>query len=638
MRSCIPDIKIIGVAPDGQWPASNFFDIVHDIQLVSNSTEYKKIIEKIIDRHSIHVLLPISEREIAFYRNNPSIFKTQVLINPMSVIDNCLDKYKTYSWLKSIHVSVPETYLLNDANAKTIQKCIIKPRKSAGSKNLYYVNNIKLYDAIQCIYKEEAEEYVVQREVGSKDSEYTCALWRFNEEFREIILKRKLVGGLTGEAKVEKHSAISKMLKKISNNIKGNFFINVQLRLEDNIPYVFEINPRFSSTVALRHKVGFQDVLWSIKYLNNGAILPYNDCSEGVKMYRLSDELIVENERRICMNNPYIIAEMSGNHNGDIQRAFKLMEEAKKAGANAVKLQTYTADTLTINHDSKEFVMEGGLWDGRTLYELYEQAHTPWEWHESLYNKGKELGITVFSTPFDETAVDLLESLNNPIYKVASFELTHHPLIAYIAKTKKPMIMSTGMASKEEISAAVDVALANGCKDLTLLHCVSEYPAPIENSNLATMVDLKATYPRCRVGLSDHTLGTTVAMAAVALGASVIEKHFTLSRSEGGVDSAFSLEPHELEYLCKTAKEARESIGTVNYHRSSSERKNTMFRRSIYITRDVQKGERFSHDNIKVIRPGYGLPPSYMHDIIGSIAKVDCTFGTPMREEFVENE
>jgi N-acetylneuraminate synthase len=254
------------------------------------------------------------------------------------------------------------------------------------------------------------------------------------------------------------------------------------------------------------------------------------------------------------------------------------------------------------------------------LYDLYKEAHTPWEWHEALFAKGKEIGITVFSTPFDETAVDLLEELNAPIYKIASFELVHHPLIAYAASTNKPMIMSTGMASMEEITEAVDIAFTNGCTDLTLLHCVSEYPAPVEHCNLATMVDLKKRFPKCKIGLSDHTLGTTVAIAAVALGATAIEKHITLSRAEGGVDSAFSLEPHELKHLCEATRDVALAIGCVNYQRSDSERKNMAFRRSIYAVKDIAEGEEFTKENIRIIRPGYGLEPKEYTKLIGQKA------------------
>lgn len=328
---------------------------------------------------------------------------------------------------------------------------------------------------------------------------------------------------------------------------------------------------------------------------------------------------------------PFIIAELSGNHNGDINRAFKLIEMAKNAGANAVKLQTYTADTITINHDAPEFMIKGGLWDGYKLYDLYKKAHTPWEWHAALFAKGKELGITVFSTPFDETAVDLLESLGAPLYKIASFELTHHPLIACVAKTKKPMIMSTGMASLQEIEEAVDIAFKNGCTDLTLLHCVSEYPARVEDCNLATMIDLKKRFPQCKIGLSDHTLGTTVAIAAVALGATVIEKHVTLSRAEGGVDAAFSLEPAELEHLCKAAKEVVLAIGTVNYNRSETEQKSLVHRRSIYVIKDIKAGEVFTAENIKIIRPGLGVPPSVWEKILGTKANRNYKFGEPLQ-------
>jgi len=327
---------------------------------------------------------------------------------------------------------------------------------------------------------------------------------------------------------------------------------------------------------------------------------------------------------------PYIIAELSGNHNGDINRAFKLMEAAKEAGADAVKLQTYTADTITIDHNSDEFVVKGGLWNGRTLYELYQEAHTPWEWHPALFEKGKELGITVFSTPFDKTAVDFLEILQVPFYKVASFELIDTPLISYIAKTKKPMIMSTGMASIEEIENAVKAATESGCIDLTLLHCVSAYPAPIEDCNLATMIDLKNRFPQCKIGLSDHTLGTTVAIAAVALGARVIEKHITLAREDGGVDSAFSLEPQELKFLCEETKNVVSAIGKINYHRSDNERKSIAFRRSLYIVKDINEGEVFTEKHVKSIRPGYGLPPSFLPKILGKRAAGNYKFGTPL--------
>ncbi len=332
------------------------------------------------------------------------------------------------------------------------------------------------------------------------------------------------------------------------------------------------------------------------------------------------------------MTRPYIIAELSGNHNGDIKRAFKLIEAAKNAGADAVKLQTYTADTITINCDNEDFLIKGGLWDGYKLYDLYKVAQTPWEWHDVLFAKARELGITVFSTPFDETAVDLLEKLEAPIYKIASFELVHHPLIAYVAKLNKPMIMSTGMASLEEITEAVDVAFSNGCPDLTLLHCVSEYPAPVENCNLSTMLDLKQKFSKCKIGLSDHTMGTTVAIAAVALGATVIEKHITLSRSEGGVDAAFSLEPHELKHLCESTRDAALAIGQVNYQRSDSERKNMAFRRSIYAVKDIAEGEIFTKDNIKIIRPGYGLVPKKFKALIGEKATKSFAKGVAITE------
>ncbi|MFM8454162.1 MAG: pseudaminic acid synthase [Gammaproteobacteria bacterium] len=327
------------------------------------------------------------------------------------------------------------------------------------------------------------------------------------------------------------------------------------------------------------------------------------------------------------MTKPYIIAELSGNHNGDINRAFAIMKAAKDAGADAIKIQTYTADTMTIDHDGPDFLINGGLWDGYKLYDLYKEAHTPWEWHADLFNYAKQIGITIFSTPFDETAVDFLESLGAPLYKIASFELVHYPLIEYVAKLKKPMIMSTGMASLEEITEAVNIALNHGCTDLTLLHCVSEYPAPIAHSNLATMLDLKNRFPMCKVGLSDHTLGTTVSIAAAALGAAVIEKHFTLKRAEGGVDSAFSLEPEELKQLCTSSRDAALAIGLINYDRSGSERKNMIFRRSIYAVKDISAGDTFTKDNIKIIRPGYGISPKNFNKILGKRARSTIKMG-----------
>jgi pseudaminic acid synthase len=321
------------------------------------------------------------------------------------------------------------------------------------------------------------------------------------------------------------------------------------------------------------------------------------------------------------MSKPYVIAELSGNHKGDIKRALKLIEVAKNSGADAVKLQTYTADTMTIDSDTADFMIKGGLWDGYKLYDLYKEAHTPWEWHEELFAKGKELGITIFSTPFDETAVDFLESLDAPFYKIASFELNHLPLIEYVARLRKPVIMSTGMASMQEIMEAVEVAFSSGCRDLTLLHCVSEYPAPIAHCNLATMLDLKKKFPTCNIGLSDHTLGATVAIAAVALGASIIEKHVTLSRSEGGVDAAFSLEPHELRDLCEAVRDVNLAMGMVNYKRTDSERNNMKFRRSIYAIQDIAEGEEFTKENIRIIRPGYGAKPKAINQILSQKAQ-----------------
>jgi pseudaminic acid synthase len=326
---------------------------------------------------------------------------------------------------------------------------------------------------------------------------------------------------------------------------------------------------------------------------------------------------------------PYIIAELSANHNGDINRAYRIMEEAKKAGADAIKLQSYTHDTITMDCDSEDFQIHGGLWDGQTLYNLYKGAHMPWEWHKPLFEKAKELGITIFSSPFDFTAVDLLEELNAPAYKIASFEVIDLPLIARVAKTNKPMIISTGMATQDEIAEAIQTARDNGCNDLVVLQCVSGYPAPADQYNLRTIPDIAQRF-NVLSGLSDHTIDNATAIAAVALGACLIEKHVTLDRNGGGADDSFSLEPAELTQLCRDSKTAWSSLGKVNYERTEAEQGNVKFRRSLYVVKDIKAGEMFSHENVRSIRPGFGLAPKNLFNIISKIATTDISKGTPL--------
>lgn len=326
---------------------------------------------------------------------------------------------------------------------------------------------------------------------------------------------------------------------------------------------------------------------------------------------------------------PYVIAELSANHNGDLDRAFAIMEAAKESGADAVKLQTYTADTMTIDHDGPEFTIKGGLWDGRRLYELYEWAHTPWDWHADLFAKGKDLGITVFSSPFDATAVDFLEGLGAPAYKIASFEILDLPLIEKAAATGKPLIISTGMANRKEINEAVDAARKAGSGEIALLHCTSAYPASPADSNLFT-IPLLAEDFNVVAGLSDHTLGTAAAVAAVALGADIIEKHFTLSRDDGGPDAAFSLEPGELAALCEDCRTAWQALGTGSYERAESERPMTLFRRSLYAVEDIAEGEPLTARNIRCIRPGLGLAPKHYPEVLGYRATRALKRGTPL--------
>jgi pseudaminic acid synthase len=332
---------------------------------------------------------------------------------------------------------------------------------------------------------------------------------------------------------------------------------------------------------------------------------------------------------------PYIVAELSGNHNGELARALQLIDAAKAAGADAVKLQTYTADTITIDHDGPGFRIEGGLWDGRSLYELYQEAHTPWDWHEVLFAHARKIGIAIFSTPFDASAVDFLDRLGAPAFKIASFEAVDLPLIAKAATTGKPLIISTGMCSLAEIGEAVAAAREAGCRELVLLHCVSAYPAPALDANLRTLSDLADRF-NVAVGLSDHTMGVAVSVAAVAQGACFIEKHVTLARADGSPDSAFSLEPKELKNLVDGCRTAWEALGTRHYGPAASERGSVIFRRSLYAVRDIAKGEIITNENVRSIRPGFGLPPKSLPKLLGARSRVLIKRGTPLNWSMLE--
>ena len=328
---------------------------------------------------------------------------------------------------------------------------------------------------------------------------------------------------------------------------------------------------------------------------------------------------------------PFVIAEMSGNHNQSLERALQIVAAAANTGAAAVKIQTYTPDTMTLDLDEGEFHISdpNSLWAGTSLYKLYGEAYTPWDWHKAIFDHARKLGMVAFSTPFDETAVEFLESLDAPAYKIASFENTDIPLIRRVAATGKPMIVSTGMASIAELGESVNAAREAGCRDLVLLKCTSTYPASPENTNIRTIPHLREMFD-CEVGISDHTMGTGVSVASVALGATVIEKHFTLSRSDGGVDSAFSMEPDEMRSLVLDSERAWQALGTVSYGPTAAERKSLGFRRSLYVTKDMKAGEQFTKHNLRAIRPGNGLQPKYYAQVLGRKVRVDVKRGTPV--------
>lgn len=341
--------------------------------------------------------------------------------------------------------------------------------------------------------------------------------------------------------------------------------------------------------------------------------------------------------RKVGKNyEPFIIAEMSGNHNQSLERALEIVEAAAHAGADAIKLQTYTADTMTLNiHEGDFFIRDkNSLWSGNSLYDLYQQAYTPWEWHEPIFKRSNELGLLAFSTPFDETAVNFLESLNVPAYKIASFENTDIQLIQKVASTGKPLIISTGMASIGELDETVRAAREAGAENIVLLKCTSSYPAPPDNTNIKTIPHLEKMF-QCQVGISDHTMGIGVSVASVALGASVIEKHFTLRRADGGVDSAFSLEPQEMAALVMETKRAWKSLGEISYGVTDQEKESLKLRRSLYVSNDMKKGDIFTRDNIKAIRPGMGLPTKYLNHLIGRKIAKDAPKGTAITWDLI---
>ena len=350
---------------------------------------------------------------------------------------------------------------------------------------------------------------------------------------------------------------------------------------------------------------------------------------------RMASKEIVIAGRKIGVNNPpFVIAEMSGNHNHSLERALEIVQAVANSGAHALKIQTYTPDTMTLDLDEREFHISNpnSLWAGKSLYKLYGEAYTPWEWHQPIFDRARELGIIAFSTPFDDSAIDFLEGLDVPCYKIASFENTDLPLIRRVAVTGKPMIISTGMASIAELDDTVRAAREAGCKDLILLKCTSTYPAVASNTNILTIPHMRELFD-CEVGLSDHTMGIGVSVASVALGATVIEKHFTLQRADGGVDSTFSMEPAEMTHLVEESERAWQALGKVSYGVTEAEKKSIVFRRSLYVVKDLKAGDILTNDNVKAIRPGLGLPTKYIDLVIGKIVKKNVARGTALSWE-----
>ena len=348
----------------------------------------------------------------------------------------------------------------------------------------------------------------------------------------------------------------------------------------------------------------------------------------------MSREVVIDGRRIGPDHSPYVICEISGNHNGSLDRALALIDAAADTGCDAIKLQTYTPDTLTLDCDGPGFRIEGGPWDGRTLHDLYAEAHTPYGWHAALFDRARARGVTVFSTPFDETAIDLLEGLGAPAYKIASFEATDHGLIAAAARTGKPLIISTGLASFEEIGAAAETARANGCSQLVLLHCISAYPAPVDQANVRTVPHLAEAFG-CVSGLSDHTLGSAASVASIALGGAVIEKHFTLARADGGPDAGFSLEPAEFASLVRDCKDAWAALGHASYARKPAEAANAQFRRSLYVADDVAEGAALTPGNVRSIRPGFGLAPVHLPSVLGRAAARPLSKGEPLSWDMI---